>query len=362
MGDIENEVKYPDYVDNEDVFDQALDKIMKALYAKRAEFLFGSGMSKSSNVPRGTELAEALFEEFFPKTSAIRPDKMILSSLSQKYPLEVVAEAFKRMKEEEKEGEGEKELITAVESVLSLTQKRDDDLYNLFNSICFMGEDPLVNRIFTTNFDCLFEEDSGKKWIPVGYADNDQLRQIKRAEIPQIPVIHLHGLFGQRLIIAEKEVFEWEDWTCTQEFGYALANADAFVFVGYSMLDPDLRTVYMRYHKKILDRGYGPNNKDTAVFVVSPPDNSFDYTIGSSMWRARGALWIPLDALSFFKKLRHCMEFESGSQRLEELKDRLDTEDKIVLGERIDRVARLLRVKREDAIQFFYMARKPLWR
>jgi hypothetical protein len=54
MGDIENEVKYPDYVGNEEMFNQTLDKIVKALYAKHAEFLFGSGISTrvaNSNYP-----------------------------------------------------------------------------------------------------------------------------------------------------------------------------------------------------------------------------------------------------------------------------------------------------------------------
>jgi hypothetical protein len=348
---MDDEVKWPDYVGAGHVLDQAMDKISKALYKRQADFLFGSGMSKTSNIPLGTGLAVALLEEFFPKASVSRPDETKLNGLAQKYPLEVVAEAVKRMKG------GEEKLAKVVETVLSKRQKRDDDLYNLFSSICFLEGKPLVDQIFTTNLDCLFEEDSGKKWVPVGLGDSDQLRKANRGKIPQIPVIHLHGLFGQRFIITETDIFDWEELIIKQEFKYALTQAEAFVFVGYSMSDPDIRAVYMKYRKMILARKYGPENHDTAVYIVSPPDNEFDYTVGSSMWGTRGALWIPLDALSFFKKLRHFLVYESGSRGLKDLKDRLYIEDEAVLGDKVGRIARLLRVKKEDAVQFLFEAR-----
>jgi len=350
---MDNEVKWPDYVGAGHVLDQAMNKVKEALYNKRADFLFGSGMSKSSKVPIGTELSVRLLEEFFPRASTSKPEETTLKSLAQKYPLEVVAEAVKQMMG------GEEKLTKSVEAVLFKNQKRDDDLYNLFSSICFLEGEPLVDQIFTTNFDCLFEEDTGKKWVPIGIEDNEKLRKTKRREIPKIPVIHLHGLFKQRCIIAETDIFEQKRVTNTSlmEFEHVLANSDVFVFVGYSMSDPDIRAIYMRWRKNILGRKYGPNNEDTAVFVVSPPDNGFDYTVGSSMWGARGALLIPLDALSFFKKLKHFMVYESGSKKLEDLKDILKIEDEAVLGDKVDRLARLLRVKKEDAIQFLFVAR-----
>jgi hypothetical protein len=350
-GNMDDEVKYPDYVGAGHVFDQALDKIANALYAKHAEFLFGSGMAKSSKVPLGDELAWALFEEFFPKPSAVRPDEAILNKLVRKYPLEVAAEAVKNFKG------GKEKLGEVVETVLFKRKRRDEVLYNLFNSICFLEGEPLVDRIFTTNFDCLFEEDSGKKWIPVGLGDDTQLRKAMWRDIPQIPVIHLHGLTGQDCIIAETEIFKMTNMPTMRVFQLALAQAEVFVFVGYSMSDPDIRTIYMQHRNDILSRKYGRNDEDTAVYVVGPPENEFDYTVGKSMWGTRGALWIPLDALSFFKKLRHFLVYKSGSQKLEDLKDRLDTKDETVLGEQIGRVARVLRVKKEDAIQFLFMAR-----
>ena len=60
---------YPDFVKgNMDDIEQAFARIAEALLNNDADFLFGAGMSRSSKVPIGPELAIRLLGLLFPNS------------------------------------------------------------------------------------------------------------------------------------------------------------------------------------------------------------------------------------------------------------------------------------------------------
>ena len=123
------------------------------------------------------------------------------------------------------------------------------------------------------------------------------------------------------------------------------------------MNDLDFRIAYLEHREKIKARSKGNDPLEMTTFVVSPPDDEYDYELGRKIWGSRGALWIPLDALGFFQKLRRCLEHNFGEMQLKDLKSKFQTADETVLAEKRDRITEILAVGEGDALQFMFLSK-----
>lgn len=353
MAKSEETIKWPSYIGTSSRLDRAIKNIAEALLANRAEFLFGAGMSKTSGIAQGPDLSRMLIEEFFPLAGGKRPPEARLDDIVARYPLEALAETFLQTP-----GRTRDALTGKLKAFLQGNRDPDLSAHNLFLRICYWdGEDPKVYRVFTTNYETLLEDAFGGKGISITYENVGKLRDVLRGPDPRIPIIHLHGMLTGRYVISEADIFTLKHPRIVEEFENALREADAFVFVGYSMSDPDLRNVYMEYHAELLERNSEKDVDKEVTYLVSPPKDKSDYEIGEEIWKSRGVVWIPLNAATFFTALSRFLECESGTKWLDHLYTVYDIEDEKVLTQKVDRIANVLCLSQEDAIDFMMEAR-----
>ena len=142
------------------------------------------------------------------------------------------------------------------------------------------------------------------------------------------------------------------------EFLSALLGADAFVFVGYSISDPDFRRLYMTYRTQITNRG----GRGKKTYLVSPPGDEFSWRLGRVIWEERGCVWIPLTAADFFQELRKYLE-----ERVDRdvrvrimLKYGIKEDDQAAFEDLVKRTQDVLLIEPADAIRFLDDARTRL--
>lgn len=349
-------VRFPEYVGVEKhELHRAIEKIAHAIKDSnsRAEFLFGAGMSISSKIPSGPALAKELLKRFFKHGGRSSPAKgkgskeeNKLAPLESKYPLEALAEALARTED----------LAPCLEDILLKKVVLEYSAHNMFKSICSLESEVAVPRVFTTNFDDLIEKKIGDhKALAVDFENVDRLAHAKGADRFKMQVIHLHGVLDKKYIITESQIFDNNGSFMNSVFESALTNADAFCFVGYSMSDPDLRAVYHRHRTKILQRpkDHTGHNESTTYFIA-PPDDEFDYAVGREIAKARGGIWIPLDALGFFTMIRRKLQGAYGVEAIEAVAQKFGFSDNDYnsIDEKAKRLARIMNVDKSDALQF----------
>ena len=344
--------KYPDYTGSTNVFDQAINRIAKAVSECRVEFLFGSGMSKTSNVPLGHDLNLKLLDGYFPSSGELpHPSQIRMEHLAHKYPLEILSEAATK-----KPG-ARKDFARELHDCLFGELRPCLYAHEVFEGICFWDAEPRVQQIFTTNFDDLLEKQFGGLCCRINLDNAHELSEVLRKPQIKIPIIYLHGNLDGEYVVTESSAVKARDSTIMTAFQHALDTADAFVFVGYSLNDLDFRIAYLEHREKIKARSKGNDPLEMTTFVVSPPDDEYDYELGRKIWGSRGALWIPLDALGFFQKLRRCLEHNFGEMQLKDLKSKFQTADETVLAEKRDRITEILAVGEGDALQFMFLSK-----
>ncbi len=340
---------YPEYVGSSDKtkLDQAFERIMKALISNDAEFLFGAGMSASSLVPTGMELLNILLENYFPSSGENRPSSERIKWLTYEFPFEAIVQAF-----EKKPGKKREDLTQFLTDVFLNSGYESSEAHHDFLSICTWGGSLKLDRIFTTNFDKLIEQVMGPDLSePITEENAKDIKKVQQKG--RIPVIHLHGMLHAKYIITESDIFSQEYRVLKNEFETALHNADAFVFVGYSMNDPDFRRVYMKYREDIKDR----KKIDKETYVVCPSRDVFSYILGSEIWSSRGAIWIPLDCDKFFARLKHFIDSHSKKEIRSKVMQKYNLTNEDMLNDYINQTAEILRVGQEEALQFLFEAR-----
>ena len=340
---IAEEPPYPAFASAVEL-DQAIDRIAKATFDFRVEFLFGAGMSIDCGVPSGGELSMDMVRGFFPSPTD-RPDDSVVSKLVQQYPLEAVAEALQR-----RPGAGRSDLTELVRTILLRDGMKPGETHDIFLSICFWDMLPRVKRVFTTNFDDLIERVFDRKGISIHKKNFASIRDAER--LGRIPIVHLHGMLESEYQLTESDVFRSAYNPTHALFRSALAEADAFVMVGYSMTDPDFRSLYMRYREDIQARDPGGMVEDKTTYVVAPCSDGHAYALGSRIWKSRGAIWIPLSARDFFAKVRLFMEDRSGRALLSNLRKKLAYGDDEGLNQVVARVADSLCIDQGNALGF----------
>lgn len=330
---------YPSFVENKAELDRAFGQIATGILSKRVTFLFGAGMSMESDVPGSNGILLELLDEFFPVGSK-KPSSERKLTLMREYPFEAIVAAI--VKELDKKNRLTEILKTTL---LSEAYKPHAGHFD-FLTICFWFGQPLIRKIYTTNFDLLIEQAFGDSRATTVTEENAEEIEdsISRGKIP---VIHLHGTLDKEYFILEEDVLKEEPTSLQNEFEADLSRK-VFVLVGYSMNDPDFRLIYARYQKKI------KGSKKT--YVVYPGGDEFSYELGQAVWKTRNATWIPLGAKDFFTRLKLQLELHAIEDLREHVKKHRKINDES-LDDLIDRVSVALKVDKKEALVFLDQTR-----
>lgn len=171
--------------------------------------------------------------------------------------------------------------------------------------------------LFTTNWDTLIEEELSEGAVTI---TNNNLKMFELEEIllEKIGVVHLHGTFEDEPLIKESDLMS----TDRPLFSLFLAElmTKSFVFVGYSLSDPNMRALYFRVDD-ILNRQR--QNLRKLTYIVFPAKNDVDRSVSAATWSARNAKYIPLAADEFFERLHGRLGAKAIREIKDELKERL---------------------------------------
>lgn len=340
---------YPSFIGDTHRLDQAFERIIQALRTRNAQFLFGAGMSESSGIPIGLALINKLLKVFFPSSSENPPNDEELKKLAHAYPIECIVEAVENMP-----GPGRSDLTGLLESIFIEPEYRLSSAHHDFQSVCLWGGSPRLYNVFTTNFDMLLEKALGHRLaVPVTEKNAKYIKEINQNG--KICIIHLHGRLDEDYKITETDVYDKTYRVLNNEFRSALTTSDAFVFVGYSLNDPDFRDVYMDFRREILDRK--TVNKET--YFVSPAEDEHHYKLGKAVWDARGAIWIPLKADDFFAKLKLIMDSGLRRNMVEKAMEKYHYKDDAAFEEFVNKTAKLFQIDHDEAVVLLNEIPKP---
>lgn len=335
---------YPEPVGHEGAneLDIAFEKIIEALQLGDVQFLFGAGMSKSSDVPIGSELALKLLEKKFPKSGVVKPpDKQKMLKLTQEFPFEILVEAIEKHTEKTRNS-----LTRYLKSILIKEYKIGQeyhDFLSIFNTY-------RLDTILTTNFDLIFEQLLGENRSITITEENT--KEIKRArQESKIPILHLHGVLDKDYQITETDLYERKDRYkfMNSQFEQYLHGCEVFIFVGYSLSDPDLKTIYRRF---LEDIEFRKRTEGKITYFVSPVKDNYSYLLGRDIWKSRGALWIPLDSKTFFGRIKSMM-LDKGTIKMRKIiMEEFNKGDDDQVEELIKKTAEILSISHSDAMHF----------
>jgi hypothetical protein len=335
-------IAYPQYVDA-DAIDQAFDRIAQAVMERRVDFLFGAGMSVDSGVPAGAQLAQKLLRLFFPATGLTPPSDERLSELAREIPFEILVEAV-----EASRGRNRVDLTKDLTKILLDPDYEISQAHRDLLGVCnFLGSPPVVYRIFTTNFDHLLDKAFGRLGARITQANTLSVASAQRTGL--VPILYLHGALDEPPYqITESDVFDPTFNVLRTIFRTALAEADAFVFVGYSMNDPDFRRVYRQYRSDIEAR----RELTKLSYVVGPATDSYQYRLGRKLWEVRGAIWLPFTAAAFFAHLKAILETQGDNvvRKFIMQKYRLKTAEEY--QDKVTQTSEILHISENDAVRF----------
>ena len=269
---------YPPFADTREI-DRAIDRIMQAILERRIDFLFGAGMSVDSGVPAGAALADRLLQIFFPPTGTDPPTPERREELTTRFQFEALVQAV-----EEARGTHREDLTRDLKRILTEPDYKPCQAHYDFLSVCLWeGAPPMLGRVFTTNFDGVLQQVLGGSAHTVTEENTREIAEAQRQG--KIPVIHLHGtLESGKYQITESDLFDRRCRSRDSTVRSALNGAEAFVFVGYSMNDPDFRSLYLDYREDISLR----RTQDKKTYVVSPVGDGLEYDLARAVWRSRG--------------------------------------------------------------------------
>jgi hypothetical protein len=335
--------------DWEEKIDNDLFQIAKELLRGRIGFLFGAGMSIPSGGLPGTALAkELLVQGLFP-AQARKPDPDLaqrLDGAAGRYPLEAIAAGVVRRLPFQEQG-----------------------LVRLLNETVFGGKEPachnghrqvasIVNRLgnirllFTTNWDSLLEKAFGESAAPIW--KDDQLVNLDDLLAQKVGIVHLHGTFDDNPLIREDDLMN----PAGPFFQLFLSElmSKSFVFVGYSLSDPNIRALYYKAASVLAAR---TANLHKTTFVVCPPRDDVDRLVATHVWDARNATYIPLGGEEFFDRLKNELETQAMEHFKRELEKRLGV-TREELNAKIDELVSVFPdfETREQALLYLYSITK----
>ncbi len=336
-------MKFPDYVEGKRELTKAVERIAKALVERRCEFLFGAGMSAISptDLPSGKRLAQKLLERFFPDGTPAS----VLTALVDSTPFECVAQAV-----EELPGKKRRDLTQFLRELLINSNPPTNPAHDNFLSVLDWDGQRRLRRIYTSNFDMLLEKALSGRGETV---TEQNAHDIDDIEDEKVPILHLHGTLDGEYQITESDVFSDRFRKLEKRFEIALRETDAFVFVGYSMSDPDFRLIYMRYQGDI--RARKEDKKDS--YVVSPPQSQYQYELANAVWKSRQALWIPLGAEEFFAAISATLRSKTTKEIEEKIMKKYHLADQDSYRQKIEQTMKILEIGESDAVEFLAQTR-----
>lgn len=310
--------------------DTHISQIASQLMKGRVGFLIGAGMSIPSGGLSGHQLAfqlvwKSLFQHHH---EPLPPDfKKELEEVAAKFPLEAVAEG-----------------------AIPYLGFEQWDLQELLKESVFGNKTPAINdghralaaivaklrirMLFTTNWDELLKEALSESAETI---TERRFRELDKVlDIGKTAIVHLHGTFADDPLVKESDLMD-PDRPLFQIFLGELMTK-IFVFVGYSLGDPNIRSLYFK-SADILKQRSEKLRKTT--YVVAPPSSDVDRRLSEAVWRARHATYIPMSGEDFFQALYK----ETVTHALDGLKKRL--------RERLDVSAEDLQVKVDEIINVF---------
>lgn len=258
-------------------------------------FLCGAGMSMGqSGGISGSELAFQLIKAaFFPTETEIKKNTDLYKQIQAvvgKYPLEAVAEACVEILPQKFTG-----VMQLIKSkILPVNAKPHDG----HKALAALSKAYNIQKIFTTNYDSLIEKEfsEGAEQI-FNLEDLQNLERILGEN--KAAIIHLHGSFENDPIITEFDLMASQlEKPIFQFFLSELLNK-VFVFIGYSLNDSNIRTIYFKAKNMINARKATDKNN----YVVYPVYDETERKVAANIWKNRGAVLIPLDAEKFLVML-----------------------------------------------------------
>jgi hypothetical protein len=304
-------------------------RIAEQLLQGRMGFLFGSGMSIPSGSINGKELGYQLVKRgLFPAADATFEGKLRLAG--SKYPLEAIAAGVVPSQTFQETG-----LIDILKEVTFPNGR--PTIHDGHIKLASMIEKLRTVRIlFTTNWDSLLKDAIGESAIEITPKNqNEYMFKIDEFKAMKILIVHLHGTFRDEPYICEKDLMD-VDKPLFQLFLSEMMTK-SFVFVGYSLSDPNIRALYSRA-SDILSKINEKLKKTT--YVVFPASDEVDRMVSQCTWQARNATYIPLDAKEFFSRLQGAVETHALKQMKEQLAKRLGT-SKESIDQKIEEIMRV---------------------
>ena len=313
--------------------DSNIARIAEQLVTGRIGFLFGSGMSKLSGGISGEELASQLIEKgLFPEkdTSSDPVFKAQVKRAASRYPLEAIAAGV--LPNQTFQATGLTEILKQVTFPNESPVKHEGHV-----KLATMIEKlHTVRTIFTTNWDSLLEEAIGENAIEITPKNQDEyMFKIDDLKTSRVLIVHLHGKFDKPYI-CEKDIMDVEKPLFQLFLSEMMTKS--FVFVGYSLSDPNIRALYYKA-SDILTKINNELKKTT--YVVFPPNDEVDRIVSDNIWKARNATYIPLDAKEFFVRLQVAIETHALKEMKEQLRKRLGLPSMDLIDQRIEEIKRV---------------------
>jgi hypothetical protein len=337
-------LSYPEYIGASEAneFDKILDRIVNGLKYYEVQFLFGAGMSRLSGIPTGSDVLTKILQDFFPSDGELSPTPERIQDLATEFPFEATVQGYQKSLMN-----GRRDLTRFLTTTLINPDYLPSGAHHDFCSLCYSEGKFRIDCMFTTNFDDLLERAIGlERAVSITETNAREIR--KERENGRLPVLHLHGMLTGEYQITEKDVFSDAYRILQSEFLNALISKDVFVFIGYSMNDPDFRRLYGTYRKNVETRG----EEEKKTVIILPARDQFSYMLGRKIWDTRGATWIPIGAETFFARLLNRKKNKFDKEQREIIKQKYDLRDDDALNDLIAKTADVLRTSPANAFEF----------
>ncbi len=287
-----------------------IERLADQLAARKVQFLCGAGMSKKSGLKLTSEIAVDITAQLLGKSAT----ESQIKKLSTKFPFEALAQAYKKK-------------FTASDLRALIDKKLGpgkSDTHTGHAALEYFASRHWIDRAYTTNFDDLLERGFGERHKQIVDKNSDELRDTLRQEI--VPVIHLHGATGRDsdCLVTETQTYALN--TPLAQVMKADIATNWFVWVGYSMSDVDLKTIYLAMreilsHVEIAKRPYVvlpfdiPEDANEAKKKIAEGDDKQEWRLADLVWDARGATFLPGKAEVFLPALRECAD-QAAARRI----------------------------------------------
>lgn len=267
-----------------------LRSIAKLVVQRKVQFLCGAGMSKASHCPLSSELAAKMVGEMLGADTS-NDIKLLVG----RYPFEAIAGAYLEIQDH----------LRLKKLIAEELDQGEGNLHAGHHALEYLASQGYIDKIYTTNFDLLLEEAFGERKCSV--TDDDAYLVHEARMQNKIAVIHLHGtLNSHKYRIDERDTYHLD--TALARVLMADMVTHWFIWVGYSLNDVDLRSIYLSM-RDMLAR---TDDLVKKPYVVHPLTDELDgeakakqleVRLATAVWKARGATFIPLRAEEFLPAL-----------------------------------------------------------